>query len=350
MVVLAFGYVEIIVNSKVHSDLPLFSIVMPVFNCAAWVGEAIRSVQCQSIKAWELIVVDDGSTDESLKIVQSFANSDPRILAFSMKHSGTASIPRNDGLRKVRGKYVAFLDADDIYHPERLEHVVYVFDRYADVSVVINNLARFSESPQKPIGRTVFEDVLRVWPKGIYWGTDSASPWIAGEEVFRLCILYSLPAHTSSISIRKEDLYAEEQWFDPSMKIGEDRELWLRLIHGKKTAFLPNVLACYRKREGSLTNENSIRCSKSDVALNARVRDRYASELSPAEYDVLVKKHAGALFNLGWNLWRAGCPDEARKCYRESFEMDKSWAALKAIAKTYAPKFLTKNALNMPPP
>lgn len=335
-------------DSRLRIELPLFSIIMPVYNCAPWVGQAIRSVQSQTLDKWELIVVDDESTDESLDIIKSFALMDPRIAAVAKKHTGTASIPRNEGIRKATGKYIAFLDADDLYHHKRLELVYQFFERHPEVDVVFSDVTRISESSHKPVGRTTrFEDVLNVWPRGRYWDSDTGKPWISGKEAFHLCIIYSLPAQTGSISIRKECLWSEKRWFNPSMIIGEDRELWLRLMHKNKSAFLPNILSYYRKRTGSLTQESHIRCIKSDVAFNGMIRDRYASELSSSEYRALIKIHAKALFTLGWNLWRAGCASEARKYYRKSFEMNKSLLTLKAIAKTFVPYYLAKMGLNM---
>jgi glycosyltransferase involved in cell wall biosynthesis len=96
--------------------IPLVSVVMPVWNRAQQVSAAIASVQAQTLGDWELIVVDDGSTDGSVDVVESIAAADPRIRPFRQAHSGVSKA-RNFGLERARGRYVAFLDADNTYRP-----------------------------------------------------------------------------------------------------------------------------------------------------------------------------------------------------------------------------------------
>lgn len=90
------------------------SIIMPVYNCEKYLEECIRSVQSQSLLEWELVCVDDGSTDASVRILEEAAGRDSRILVFRQENQG-AGAARNRGLKAARGKYAAFLDADDFY-------------------------------------------------------------------------------------------------------------------------------------------------------------------------------------------------------------------------------------------
>lgn len=102
---------------------PLVSVVMPLWNRATVVRAAVESVQAQTFTGWELVVVDDGSTDDSVAVVRGLAAFDPRITVVAAEHRGV-SATRNDGLRRARGRYVAFLDTDNQWRPTYLQVVL----------------------------------------------------------------------------------------------------------------------------------------------------------------------------------------------------------------------------------
>jgi teichuronic acid biosynthesis glycosyltransferase TuaG len=97
------------------------SVIMPIYNARLWLSQAIESVLCQSHRALELIAIDDGSTDGSGQVVDQFLETDPRVVVIHQQNAGVAAA-RNAGLQAATGDYVAFLDADDWWHPEKLEH------------------------------------------------------------------------------------------------------------------------------------------------------------------------------------------------------------------------------------
>ena len=97
----------------------LVSVVMPSWNTAALIGESIRSVQAQTYPNWELIIVDDCSTDDTDAVVASFA--DERIRYFKNEHNLGAALTRNRALQEAQGEWIAFLDSDDLWTPDKLE-------------------------------------------------------------------------------------------------------------------------------------------------------------------------------------------------------------------------------------
>ncbi len=111
---------------------PKVSIIIPVYNGAAFISEAIESIFNQSFQDFELIVIDDGSTDETQEIVHQFGK---RLAYFYQKNQGRAAT-RNAGLKKAKGLYVAFLDADDFWNSDRLERGVRVLDSESDIGLV----------------------------------------------------------------------------------------------------------------------------------------------------------------------------------------------------------------------
>ena len=112
---------------------PLFSIILPVFNAAQTLGRTIESIQEQSLRDFELLVVDDGSTDDSLQIAERFVANDTRIRVFHKANGGAASA-RNEALRHVCGRYVTFCDADDCPAPDWLQAFA---DAMGDNDVVV---------------------------------------------------------------------------------------------------------------------------------------------------------------------------------------------------------------------
>lgn len=103
-------------------DYGLVSIITPTWACADFIGETIRSVQAQTYQSWELLIQDDCSKDKTLEVVKPYMDNDKRIkYECNPKNSG-AAITRNAALRRAKGRWIAFLDADDLWLPEKLEH------------------------------------------------------------------------------------------------------------------------------------------------------------------------------------------------------------------------------------
>ena len=96
-------------------EKPLVSIITPCYNAEMYIEETIQSVLVQIYKNWEMIIVDDISTDRTFDIIKNYMKVDNRIRCFQLKQKGGASIARNKGIKESKGKYVAFLDADDLW-------------------------------------------------------------------------------------------------------------------------------------------------------------------------------------------------------------------------------------------
>ena len=102
----------------------LVSIIMPSYNCGRYVKETIQSVQAQTYQNWEIIFIDDSSTDDTIRIVSSLREKDERIHLYQNDHNSGAAISRNNALREAKGKWIAFLDSDDLWEPTKLEKQV----------------------------------------------------------------------------------------------------------------------------------------------------------------------------------------------------------------------------------
>lgn len=129
-------------EDKLLEKEPLVSVVMPVYNSEKYVAEAIRSVQKQSYENWELLIVNDGSTDHSAEIIEAYARKDFRIKIFHKKNEGVSET-RNFALTKVCGQYVTFIDGDDVYHHERLYRMAHIFEQYPDCDIIFSRHMEF---------------------------------------------------------------------------------------------------------------------------------------------------------------------------------------------------------------
>ena len=120
----------------------MVSIIMPVYNSEKYVSDAIESVCNQSYKTWELLIVNDGSTDHSSKIIDDYAKKDSRIKVFHRNNEGV-SMARNYALDKCNGNYITFIDSDDVYHPERLKKMMQIFVQNPDCDIVFSRHKEF---------------------------------------------------------------------------------------------------------------------------------------------------------------------------------------------------------------
>ena len=103
-------------------DYGLVSVIMPTYNCGGFIAESIRSVQAQTYQNWEVIIVDDCSKDGTFAVVEPLMRDDKRIKYFSNSYNSGAAVTRNAALRQANGRWIAFLDSDDLWKPEKLEH------------------------------------------------------------------------------------------------------------------------------------------------------------------------------------------------------------------------------------
>ena len=124
--------------------MPQVSIIMPAHNAAKTIRESIDSVLSQTFKDWELLVINDSSTDETVRIVSEYVEKDSRIkLLHTDKSVGKPFYPRNIGIQNAAGRFIAFLDSDDIWLPSKLEHQIPLFDD-EKVAIVFSYYEKFS--------------------------------------------------------------------------------------------------------------------------------------------------------------------------------------------------------------
>lgn len=128
----------------------MVSIIIPCYNSQYYIAYTIESVLQQSFPYWELIVVDDCSTDNSASIIQHYAQVDSRIKYLqTSKSSGSPVLPRNIGIEHARGRFIAFLDSDDVWLPNKLKSQLAMFDKYDDMAICFSNYEKMTEAGER---------------------------------------------------------------------------------------------------------------------------------------------------------------------------------------------------------
>ena len=128
----------------------LVSVIMPVHNAETFLNQSIQSVIVQAYQNWELLVIDDCSNDNSAIVIQKFIQQDNRIKYFKTdKPSGSPILPRNIGIENAKGRYIAFLDSDDAWLPNKLETQLKMFEQYEDMAICFSNYEKMTEEGER---------------------------------------------------------------------------------------------------------------------------------------------------------------------------------------------------------
>jgi glycosyltransferase involved in cell wall biosynthesis len=227
-------------NNNKHTP-PKVTVVMPVYNVQRYLPESIESVLKQSLTDFELIIVDDGSTDDSYQICQNLVRLDRRVLILSQKNRGLSGA-RNTGIIASKGRYIAFLDSDDIWHKDKLKYHVSLLDRNPEVGVSYCN-STFIDDDSQPIGL-------------------SQNPKL--NDIAAKDILLKNPIGNGSVPvIRRETLEQivfqqtenRVNYFDESLRQSEDIECWIRIISTTDWRFkgIDQKLTYYRINNSGLS-------------------------------------------------------------------------------------------------
>jgi glycosyltransferase involved in cell wall biosynthesis len=208
----------------------MVSVIIPTYNSAALLAQAIDSVLAQSALPAEIIVVDDGSTDATEQLVQRHGS---RVKYVWQRNQGV-SAARNRGVASASGEFVAFLDADDVWHPKKLELQMAAFRRSPDLGL---------------LGTLAFDWPIRSFPALPESIRFNAAVQVTWEE-----LVVKNRLITSSVVVRRSVLEQTGE-FDLQLQGPEDRDLWLRIAEVSKIANLPCPLTGYRMVEGSVSKQ-----------------------------------------------------------------------------------------------
>jgi glycosyltransferase involved in cell wall biosynthesis len=268
-------------------NMPRVSVVIPLFDLKQYVGEAIDSVLQQTYPNIEIIVVDDGSTDNPETVLSDYRD---HIKLITQENKGLASA-RNTGIRNSEGEYLVFLDADDYISPEKIEVEVEVLEKHSATGWVYENSLAFDEDGQ--FIRRIPQDFLlpnEDPPQGM---------------VFQRLILTNFMT-VNSVMIRKTTLLAVGT-FDESLRGGfEDWDLWLRISPKNEVRYIDEDLAFVRIRTGSLSSQiNAIPFLLAKLRVIKKICQQYP-DLTHSLRDGIMIMVAQTHFRLGTEYFNKG--------------------------------------------
>jgi len=214
---------------SVRAHAPLVSVVIPAYNCGRFIGDALDSVVDQNYPALEVLVVDDGSTDETCDVVARYGST---VTLIKQRNAG-AAVARNEGMQRARGKYVALLDADDLWLPGKLRLQVDYLERHPDVAMSCTrwHLLHPDAAGRYPVERTVAPETAPVDAKCAGW--------------VYCALLLDCEVWTSTVVMRRE-LRERIGGFDSELRRGQDYDYWLRASRVTRIDRLDAPLALYR--------------------------------------------------------------------------------------------------------
>lgn len=277
-------------DTKIAPSDPRFSVIIPVFNGERFIREALDSLLNQSYAPVEIIVVDDGSTDNTAQIVRQFASRCP--LSYHRQANQGPSAARNRGVALAHGDWIAFLDADDVWYPAKLAtHCDYIRE-YPDVVFFWSDMSYIDEHgrPRKP----------KQW-------RDPFAQIIFNRPVCPL---------PSSVVMRK-DIFAQALGFNTLLRCYEDLEFFFRVVTTFPSKILPRELLAYRCHDQQ--THSSMRCViESWPMVNESLSK--ACRADPAKEAALNRRSASLYSAVGGHFLRSGNFEQARHWFRRSFD------------------------------
>lgn len=247
---------------------PAISVILPVHNRADVLKRAIQSVADQHLKNWELIVVDDGSSDGSVAVAKSFA--DERIKIIELGENRGGNVARNAGVRAASAPLIAFLDSDDVYLPEKLQSVAAEFERRPELDLLVDSF-------------------VKVQPSGAR--VERKNPVIADGDLFRRALFQrQLWKATPSITVKRETML--RTMFDETLRRLQDFDFLIRASESSNCASTDQVLWV------KYWDTNAISAQDNMISANVELVRRHPEYLNVREY------RPGLAYILRLSLWR----------------------------------------------
>ncbi|MHB8754243.1 MAG: glycosyltransferase family 2 protein [Candidatus Acidiferrales bacterium] len=285
------------------------SVVIPTFNRSPILGEAFQSVLAQDFQDFEVIIVDDGSTDNTAEVVASFT--DPRVKYVKKDHNAGCAAAYNTGVRAAEGNYVSILDSDDLWKPDKLEREVRFLDTHPEVQAVFSDLEKTDRGEFTP-------SFMRRSPNfSIFLGKESSREgMVLGQRQAYLCLLREAFIKTAALTFRREELL-KTNLFDESWPSGSDWKLLLEFSKSFRFGYIDQPLAVIRIQDDATHWKHLVK----DKTLTIEM---LANEMHKQRADSEVVRSArwgisNMSQHLSWHYVRQRQPRKAARALRDGF-------------------------------
>lgn len=306
--------------------MPTVSVIIPAYNAENYILETIESILTQSYKDFEIIVVDDKSTDNTKNIVMQIASDKIRYFCLDENHSGP-SRPRNIGIKLALGKYIAFCDSDDLYTPNRLKSAVNFLESNGDLGMIFTDEQQFDDKTGKELGN--FLHGYNLFHSLSKKKINENLYIIKSEDAFN-CLFYENYILTCGVTCRRS-IFTKIGYFDESLTNGDDRDMWFRITRKFSIGFIDDIGFRYRVREGSISGRGP------ELAVNrSKVIQKQINEGLPLRLQNRCRQIIAAnTYGIGYYYQKEGKMSDARKYYIDSIKKKINLLAIKGLFITF---------------
>ena len=278
--------------------MPKVSVIIPTYNRGNLIHGAIESVSAQTYQDFEIIVVDDGSSDQTRSKLAAFRK-DNKIRYIFQENRGSSSA-RNRGGREAEGEYLAFLDSDDLFLPTKLEKQAAVLETEPDFAMVQSFFAKFRASPEEELGTR-------------------KTKFFSGHIYPQILTYWSYLMNPSCILIRKS-VFEELGGFDESMPSAEDLDFFRRVARKYPIGLVPEVLAKIRVHEGNKTADKTQR----DIHYLVYLKKAFAEDTSLSS-GFKRRAYAKMYLNVAYNNLGDGSVEEMKVVRKKALKAISFW-------------------------
>ncbi|MAN51397.1 MULTISPECIES: glycosyltransferase family 2 protein [unclassified Marinimicrobium] len=238
--------------------MPKATVIIPAYNAENYIEESINSILSQSFQDFEIVVVNDGSTDRTSNVVRSI--DDSRIQLIEQSNSGGPSKPRNVGIAASNGEYIFMFDSDDLMHREKIELSISALNSVPSGDLLFTNFRSIDEKGEVLKGNFLKDGYDSFWS---LINSRSNVSLIENAEIFPSLIRANFIG-TSSVVIRRSALGPEDR-FNERLRNSDDRLFWIHFARHHNFIFLNEILHSYRIQPNSISNQGFIRRADSKI-------------------------------------------------------------------------------------
>ena len=242
------------------------SVVCPTYNSANYIETTLQSVLSQHLLPYELIISDDGSTDNTIELIENYLKSNNKKINYKVLknvHNGPGAA-RNTGIKNSTGEWIAFLDSDDVWYPDKIFHISNVITQNEDINFICHNEMHVFKNNKK---------------RAVHY----SKKFNINKPLFEQ--LYISNLFSTSAIVCKKDLLKNYAMFDESLMSAQDYDLWLKLAPYINVYFIKEILGEYIIRDGNITSSGMIKRFRNEI----KIAKKYSSFF---KYQMYLKRVA----------------------------------------------------------
>lgn len=286
----------------IGDKLELVTVITANYNGSQYIARAIESVLGQTHSHLEYVIIDDGSTDQSVEIIRELSKKDGRIKPIFLPQNQGVSEARNTGIKNSTGQYITFLDADDMWAAEKIEKQVEVFRKHPNAGLVVTHAVVIDEDDNAVPNKKSRKKAKQ--------GKVSLHDYISGR------------CHLSINAMTRRECLQKSGLFNPNHVIGEDYELWMRITRDYEYYYLDEPLHRYRVHGENATRNRLFNRESKIKILEEMVQTspELIKELG-RDFQVIMQRKYNSL---GKAYYCANRLDDAEACFRKALSMSGS--------------------------